>query len=231
MRRPSAAVGSKRMQAHARGTSEETPRPAPPRVFLLSPASATGRRACQLASPRARFAAAERFRSPEGVAVEEAFSFMSALYFRGKIAYARRFAGSREEVSGEPILVIAPGFGMVPPHWPVTVERLRKLARTEVDPRCRAYARPMREQAEILAGRLAAGTQVVLLGSIATGKYLDLLLPALGSRLFYPSAFAGAGDMRRGSLMLKAARAGVELGYSPLLGRTGRAGGKPRMAK
>lgn len=198
----------------------------PGKVFLLSPASASGLRARQLASPRARFAFAERLRGPDGLPVEEAFSFMSALYFRGKIAYARRFACSCEEAQGEPILVIAPGFGFVPPHWPLSAERLRKLARTEVDLRCRAYVRPMREQAEILAGRLSAHHQVVLLGSIATGKYLDLLLPILGPRLFYPSVFAGTGDMRRGSLMLKAARSGIELGYSPLGGRVRRAGGR-----
>jgi hypothetical protein len=198
------------------------PQPGPPKLFLLSPASATGRRARQLASPGAGFATAKRFRSPGGVPVDEAFSFMSALYFRGKIAYARRFACSREEVAGEPILIIAPGFGFVPPHWPVTVERLRKLARTTVDLRCRAYARPMREQAEVLADRLPADFRVVLLGSIATGKYLDLLLPAFGTRLCYPGVFAGAGDMRRGSLMLAAARAGVELDYLPLIGRVGR---------
>ena len=86
----------------------------------------------------------------------------------------------------------------------------------------------MREQAEILAGRLPAHHQVVLLGSVATGKYLDLLLPIFGSRLFYPSVFAGTGDMRRGSLMLKAARSGIELGYSQLGGRVGAVGARAR---
>src|SRR5688500_19823399 len=75
-------------------------------VFLLSPASLTGLRAKQLISPRANFEAAQLYRSPQGVPIAVAFTFMSALYFRGKIAYANTFAG------GEDIHVIAPGFGL-----------------------------------------------------------------------------------------------------------------------
>jgi len=94
----------------------ENPRP---RIFLLSPASTDGVRARQLTSPRAGFAAAERYRSPEGVTAAEAFSFMSSLYFRGKITYARHFAAPPPSLAmGSPddgILVIAPGLGLVPP--------------------------------------------------------------------------------------------------------------------
>jgi len=190
-----------------------------PTVFLLSPASATGRRALQLASPRARFAAADRLRSPAGLPIGEAFCFLSALYFRGKMAYARRFAAAGEPATGEPvcggpILVIAPGFGLVPPEWPLTTARLRTLARTPVDPARRAYSAPLRHDARELAARFAAPARIVLLGSIATGKYLDLLLPILGGRLHFPRAFAGAGDMRRGAMLLRAAASGEELEYA-----------------
>ncbi|HVT57482.1 MAG TPA: hypothetical protein VHR45_03705 [Thermoanaerobaculia bacterium] len=189
-------------------------RPAPaPKIFLLSPASATGIRARQLRSRRAGFPAAERLRSLQGLPIAEAFSFMSALYFRGKIAYARRFAAAPPEMPA--ILVIAPGFGLVPPDWGLTVERLRKLARTPVDLSSRAYVRPLRQQARELGERLSPTARVILLGSIATGKYRDLLSPILGERLLYPRAFLGAGDMQRGSMMLRAALAGVELEYTP----------------
>jgi hypothetical protein len=60
--------------------------------------------------------------------------------------------------------------------------------------------------------------QVVLLGSVATGKYVDVLWPILGSRLRFPVAFAGLGDMARGGLMLRAAREGKELEYRTLDG-------------
>ncbi len=236
-----------------------------PKIFLLSPAIATGRRALQLASPRASFAAADRLRSPEGLPIGEAFCFMSALYFRGKMAYARRFAAAAPQpapaaspieapapgaaapegtapeaatgagpavqaavLEAGPILVIAPGFGLVPPDWPLSLERLRKLARTPVDPASRAYSAPLRRQARELARHLPPAAAIVLLGSIATGKYLDLLLPILGERLLFPRAFLGAGDMRRGALMLRAAASGEELEYAGCeQPRGGRAPGAP----
>jgi hypothetical protein len=203
-----------------------------PKLFLLSPASATGVRALQLAAPGARFAAAGRLRSPEGLPIGEAFCFMSALYFRGKMAYASRFAvpwlPAAAPVPAEPpppslpagcaavssILIIAPGFGLVAPDWSLTSARLHKLARTPVDPARRAYSGPLRRDARELEAVLPAAARVVLLGSIATGKYLDLLVPILGDRLLFPRAFAGTGDMRRGALMLRAAASGEELEYA-----------------
>jgi hypothetical protein len=194
----------------------ENPRP---RIFLLSPASTDGLRARQLTSPRAGFGAAQRYRGPEGVAIEEAFIFMSSLYFRGKITYARHFADPPPELSlGTPddgILVIAPGFGLVPPSWRITPEEMKKLRRTPVDLKSRAYCAPMKKHVEQLRD-LAPDAWVVLLGSVATGKYVDLLLPTLGDRLLFPRDFAGAGDMKRGGMMLRAAREDRELAYVTL---------------
>ena len=82
-----------------------------PKVFLPSPASATGRCALQLAAPRATFAAAGRLRSPEGLPIGEAFCSMSALYFRGKLAYARRFSSAWAEPTMDPLgLPVLPEF-------------------------------------------------------------------------------------------------------------------------
>src|SRR5258705_137811 len=61
---------------------------------------------------------------------------------------------------------------------------------------------------------------VVLLGSIATGKYVDCLLEVFGPRLVFPAAFVGRGDMSRGGLLLRAARSGKELAYTPIAGAT-----------
>ena len=58
----------------------------------------------------------------------------------------------------------------------------------------------------------------VLLGSIATKKYVDVLLPILGERLLFPAEFVGRGDMSRGGLMLRAAREHRELDYIPIEG-------------
>jgi hypothetical protein len=189
------------------------------KIFLLSPASLQGIRARQLTASDASFATALRYQSAEGVPIGEAYTFLSSLYFRGKIAYAQRFAAPPPMPAGAldlGTLVIAPGFGFVLPHWPVTRERMETLKRTPVDLKHRAYTAPMREQAQALREHLPADTRVVLLGSIATGKYVDLLEPVFGERLVFPAAFVGQGDMRRGSLMLNAARDGVELEYSTL---------------
>jgi hypothetical protein len=194
----------------------ENPRP---RVFLLSPASTVGERARQLTSASARFGAAERYRSAEGVTIGEAFSFMSSLYFRGKIGYARHFTAPPPELalgSGDDgVLVIAPGFGLVPPGWRITPEEMKKLRRTPVDLKSRAYCAPMKRHVEQLRDS-APSAWFVLLGSVATGKYVDLLLPALGDRLLFPRDFAGAGDMQRGGMMLRAVREDRELPYVTL---------------
>jgi len=135
---------------------------------------------------------------------------MSALYFRGKIAYARTFART------EDVFIMAPGFGFVSPDWAITPERMKILQRTEVDARKRNYRLPLERDARELAERLGDDMQIVLLGSIASGKYVDVLLPIFGDRLKFPAAFAGLGDMSRGGLMLRAARAGRELDYVSL---------------
>ena len=191
----------------------------PETVFLLSPANTSGLRAKQLTSPNANFDAAKLYRSQEGVPIAVAFAFMSALYFRGKIAYALHFADI------ENIRVIAPGYGQVPPDWRITSERMKTLAKTPVDVRKRNYRKPLERDALELAARIDDDAQVVLLGSVASGKYVDILWPIFGSRLRFPAAFAGLGDMARGGLMLRAVRADRELGYTTLDAPRHRTGG------
>jgi len=179
-------------------------------IFLLSPASLTGPRAKMLMSPRAEFEAAKLYRSAEGVPIAIAFAFMSSLYFRGKITYALQFAKT------EDIHVIAPGFGLLPPHWTITPERMKVMQRTEVDARKRNYRKPLERDARELAATIDDETQVILLGSVASGKYVDILLPIFKERLRFPAAFAGLGDMSRGGLLLRAAKANRELEYVSL---------------
>jgi hypothetical protein len=176
-------------------------------------------RAAQLTSPQSRFDAAERYRSPEGVTIGEAFTFMSSLYFRGKIEYARHFAAPPAEMAlgteDDGILVISQGFGLVPPSWPLTPERMKTLRTTPIDLKNRAYCEPLRQHAEQLR-EIAPAANIVLLGSVATGKYVDLLLPVFGERLLFPRDFAGTGDMARGGMMLRAVREDRELEYVTL---------------
>ena len=179
-------------------------------VFLLSPANLSGLRAKQLMSPRAKFDAARMYQSPEGVPIGLAFAFMSALYFRGKLAYALHFGGI------ENTFVIAPGFGLVSPDWRITEERMATLRKTPVDVTKRNYRTPLARDAKKLAARISDDTSVVLLGSVASGKYVDILWPIFGDRLVFPAIFAGLGDMSRGGLLLRAMRANQELEYTRL---------------
>lgn len=201
----------------------------PPRLFLLSPANLSGLRAKQLASPRAKFEAAVRYRSEEGVPIADAFAFMSALYFRGKIAYARRFAQPSPRVPGDGIFVITSGYGLVPPDWRLTPERMKRMQKIDVDLSAHSYTRPLRDHAELLARALEPEAEVVLLGSVATGKYVDVLRPILREHLRFPSLFAGLGDMARGGLMLRAVRANKELEYTTLDAPRHRTGGSGKM--
>lgn len=203
----------------------------PSRIFLLSPANLGGTRAKQLMSPRARFDVALRYRTEEGVEIADAFAFMSSLYFRGKIAYARRFAVPCAAIGGDGIFVITSGFGLVPQDWRLTEERVKRMQRIDVDVSARNYVKPLRDHARTIATSLAAepDAEVVLLGSVATGKYVDVLRPILGDRLRFPALFAGLGDMSRGGLMLRAAREGRELQYTTLDAPRHRVGGTGKM--
>jgi len=185
------------------------------RIFLLSPADCGGERARQVMSARARFPLAVRLRDG-GAPLGEVMSFMSALYFRGKLAYARAFARPPAETPG--ILVITPNAGLIPPDRLVTLGDLRRFARGDVRADHRGYRRPLVAAATALARHLGPQDEVVLLGSIATAKYGEPLGPVLGDRLHFPAAFVGIGDMSRGALLLRAVRAGVELDYAPLRG-------------
>jgi hypothetical protein len=190
----------------------------PTTLFLLSPASLNGLRAKQLTSPRAKFELARRYQTDEGVEIGDAFAFMSALYFRGKIAYARRFAVPSPAIGGDGIFIITPGYGLVPQDWRITPERFNRMKKIDIDAATRSYVRPLKEHVQLIAGALAdePDARIVLLGSVATGKYVDVLQPSLADKLRFPKHFAGLGDMARGGLMLRAARAGIELEYTTL---------------
>ena len=187
----------------------------PDRIFLLSPASCAGERGRQLLAPRAAFELARRVRR-EGAPLGEVFSFVSALYFRGKLAYAQRFAAPPAGCPG--VLVITAGRGLLAPETVITARDLRDFARVPIDAEEHRYARPLREGAHALRDRMPESAEIVLLGSIATPKYVDVLLAAFGSSLLFPGDFVGRGDMSRGGLLLRAARAGEELGYQKLDG-------------
>ena len=193
-------------------------------MFLLSPASAGGERARLVLNERAQFDLAVRLRSPAGVPLGEVFSFLSGLYFRGKLAYATAFAAPPPGAPG--VLDITPNVGLLPSDEPITLARLKRFARVPIDVDEPRYRRPLTRHARQLAESIGPETDVVLLGSIATGKYVDLLGRVFGERLVFPGDFVGRGDMSRGGLLLRCFREKRELEYRPVAGAV-RHGARP----
>jgi hypothetical protein len=183
-------------------------------VFLLSPASCAGVRAQMLLKSKTSLLRARL--ETEGAPLGEVFTFMSSLYFRGKLAYATAFAAPPPGWSGA--LVIAPGRGLVPVDQSIAVGDLRAMAAVPVDADVAEYREPLDRDAAALARGLGAEGRAVLLGSIATDKYVTPLAQALGERLHFPPVFVGRGDMSRGGLLLRCAASGTQLEYAPVLG-------------
>ena len=123
------------------------------RVFLLSPANCGGSRARQLLSPRAAFPLAERLRSADGAPLGDVFAFVSGLYFRGKLAYARRFAVAPRP--GDPtgaagIHVITAMEGLASPDRLITSAVLNGFAGQEISAENQAFSGPLARSAGAL---------------------------------------------------------------------------------
>jgi hypothetical protein len=184
------------------------------RIFLLSPASCGGKRAALLFNERAEFTVARRIRSDEGAPLGEVFSFLSGLYFRGKLNYARAF----ENPPPRRVHIITPTDGLCSPGLMVTLEDVERFGSIPIEADESRYRVPLEHDAIRLADKIGPRCEVILLGSVATGKYVDVLLPIFGRRLLFPKEFIGHGDMARGGLLLQRASSGKELNYIPVSG-------------
>lgn len=163
----------------------------------------------------------------DGAPLGDVFSWLSALYFRGKLTYARTFATPPEQLPGS--FVMAPGVGLVPPDTRISAGDLHAMGTVDVD--SDAFVQPLRRDAALVKQRYGTRARVVVLGSIATGKYVETLLEVFGTRLVFPEAFVGRGDMSRGGLLLRAARSGEELTYVPIQGATLHGPRPPRLPR
>jgi hypothetical protein len=180
------------------------------RVFVLSPANCNGVRAQWLLRKNSRSDLAQRLRSP-GAPLGEVFSFLSALYFRGKLAYAQAFSRPPSDCPG--IFIITPTAGLLQHDALIRLPNLRRFARVPIHIKNQVYCSSLRRTAKKLASRMGPDCEVVLLGSLATRKYIEILSPIFGSRLIFPAEFIGRGDMSRGGLLLRYVRENRELYY------------------
>src|SRR5262249_34816883 len=163
---------------------------APRRIFLLSPASCAGQRARMLFNPQASFELARGVRTSAGVPLGQVFSFLSGLYFRGKLEYASTWACPPDGTPG--VFVMTAGDGLCLPQTRVGIELLERWAATPIDLREPRYTEPLLRDARTLASSIDdRPCEIVLLGSVATGKYVDLLQEAFGARLVCPMEFVG----------------------------------------
>jgi hypothetical protein len=174
-----------------------------------------------VASPVATFDLAVRLRSRQGAPLGEVFSFVSGLYFRGKLAYARRFArppDPDDAIVAAGVLVITPSAGLRSVDTPLTLDGFHAFARVPIALDNASYREPLVRGARALDRAAGPDCEIVLLGSIASGKYVEVLLPIFGDRLLFPPDFIGRGDMSRGGLMLRCVTADLELPYVPVRG-------------
>lgn len=184
-------------------------------------------------SPNADFPLARELRRDAGAPLGDVFSFVSGLYFRGKLAYARRFASPPDP--GEPVvsggvLVITPNAGLRSADTRITLDSLQSFAEGDIHLENHGYREPLERAAHALRSAVGPECDVVLLGSVASGKYVELLLPIFGDQLMFPTAFVGRGDMSRGGLMLRCVDSGDELVYAPVQGAVRRGPRPPKLA-
>lgn len=195
------------------------------RVFILSPASCRGRRAAHLLSPRSNTPLASQLRSAGGAPLGDVFTFCSSLYFRGKLTYARHFAAPRD------IYIITPTTGLQSPEACVTHASILEFADGDIDLANARYREALERSAAALLAEIGNARDVVLLGSIASPKYVGVLGGIFGERLRFPVDFVGRGDMSRGGLLLRKASEGVELEYVPVAGAVRHGPRPPRLPR
>src|SRR5260370_7097471 len=136
------------------------------RIFLLSPAYAGGERARMILRDQAQFPLARQLREKSGAPIADVFTFLSGLYFRGKIAYANAFARPTRGTSG--VLVITPTRGLIDARTRIRLDHLRDVAEVDIDQDDPRYRMPIYRDARHLATQLRPQPEGVLLVSIAT---------------------------------------------------------------
>ncbi|MFN7138917.1 MAG: hypothetical protein ACK4UN_06240, partial [Limisphaerales bacterium] len=139
-----------------------------------------------LLNEKAQFDLAQRLRI-KPVPISEVFTFLSGLYFRGKVAYARAFARPPAGVPGA--FVITTDRGLIDLETPIGRKDLEAFSKVNINENEERYRRPLLREAKRWSQTIGQDCEVILLGSVATAKYVDTLLQVFGERLLFPSEF------------------------------------------
>ena len=182
------------------------------RIFLLSPANVSGIKGQRLLNPTGDSDLALRLRN-SGATLGEVYRFISSLYFRGKLDYAQRFQNPPRGIAGVQIIT---GAGLMLPETLITLSDLRRISATSIDEKNSDYRLPLDSDLLRLRELVSHETEVILLGSVATSKYITPIREIFGNRLMFPREFLGLGDMSRGSILLRCCAQGAELEYRPV---------------
>lgn len=116
----------------------------------------------------------------------------------------------------------------MPADAEISLAELKAFSRVDINADDARYRRPLLRDTKRIAEQYP-NMRIVLLGSISTGKYVDVLLSVFGERLHFPIDFVGRGDMSRGGLTLRCVRAGQELAYAPIAGAIRRGKRPPKL--
>jgi hypothetical protein len=192
--------------------SEKRRTPSRPRIFLLSPANASGIRGQRLLDATSQSELALRLRQT-GARLGDVYRNISSLYFRGKLEYAQRFRNPPHPAAGVQIIT---GVGLMLPETLVRFDEFRQLSAISIDARNERYRQPLVADLMRLRETVGVHVDIILLGSIATSKYIDPIESVFGEHVLVPRDFVGCGDMRRGSLLLQCCMQGTELEYVPV---------------
>ena len=192
--------------------SSATASPVRPRIFLLSPANTSGIKGQRLLSSSGESEVAARLRGL-GVPLGDVYRYISSLYFRGKLDYAQRFQNPPRGTAGIQIIT---GAGLMLPETVVTLSELRRISEIEIDAKNSKYRVPLDSDLQRLRQAVGTETEIILLGSVATSKYIAPLGEVFGEQLLFPRDFLGLGDMSRGSILLRCCTQGSELAYHPV---------------
>lgn len=185
-----------------------------PRIFLLSPATAHGARAKTLLAPEPRSPVATQLASADGMPLGQIFTYLSGLYFNGKLTYARHYSTPPPSLGRTGIYIITMTDGILTPEHRIGLDDLQRYAAAEKQ--TEDGRRALETSARALAETIGPRCDVVFMGSVASDKYTAIIEPVFGRRLLFPPELVGRGQLGRGALLFRCVRENRELDYVPL---------------